>query len=59
VNNKPGTIGQLSPEKFTPWGNQRYIVSPTILPRAAPILKTGTKFPEGTGSVEATMERKN
>ena len=32
------------------------IPSPTILPRAAPILNEGTKTPVGTGSVAAKMD---
>jgi hypothetical protein len=30
-----------------------------IRPRAAPILNTGIKIPEGTGMVEVMMEKKN
>lgn len=36
---------------YIPSGNQVFINSPMILPKAAPTLKTGTKHPQGTGSV--------
>jgi len=40
-------------------GNQRAIASPTALPSAAPILNTGMKIPDGTGTVELMMEKMN
>lgn len=33
--------------------------SPTKRPNAAPILNTGIKIPDGTGIVEANIEKKN
>ena len=33
--------------------------SPTRRPKAAPILNTGMKMPEGTGSVDATTDMQN
>ena len=35
------------------------MASPTHLPKAAPILKTGIKIPEGTGTVELIIENTN
>jgi hypothetical protein len=37
----------------------KLIPSPTNLPNAAPILKTGMKIPLGTGIVEVMIEKKN
>lgn len=42
-----------------PLGNCICINSPTILPAAAPTLKTGMKLPEGTGIVDEIMENIN
>lgn len=55
----PGNIGDNLPPYRTPFGNQRCMLSPTIRPRAAPILKTGINMPDGTGIVDATIENKN
>lgn len=52
-------IGDNLPPYRTPLGNHRCIPSPINLPRAAPILNTGMKIPDGTGIVEATIEKKN
>ncbi len=52
-------IGDNLPPYRTPLGNQRCIPSPTNLPIAAPILNTGINIPDGTGIVEATIEKKN
>lgn len=35
------------------------MASPMALPRAAPILNTGMKIPDGTGTVELMMEKTN
>lgn len=57
--NIPGTIGVTTPPYRTPAGNCKAIASPTALPRAAPILKTGMNIPDGTGTVELMMENIN
>ena len=49
----------MIPPYRTPVGNHKAIASPTHLPRAAPILKTGMKIPEGTGTVEHMIEKTN
>lgn len=35
------------------------MASPTALPNAAPILNTGMKIPDGTGTVELMIEKMN
>lgn len=52
-------IGAKVVPYLTPCGNQSAIASPTHRPKAAPILKTGMKIPDGTGTVELTIENKN
>lgn len=52
-------MGVIIPPYRTPCGNHRAIASPTVLPSAAPILKTGMKMPDGTGTVELMMEKMN
>ena len=42
-----------------PSGNHRCIASPIMRPKAAPILNTGIKLPDGTGNVEANTVKKN
>ena len=44
---------------LSPAGYQSAMASPTIRPKAAPILKLGMRTPVGTGRVAARMERKN
>lgn len=55
----PGIIGDNRPPYRTPFGNHKCILSPTIRPIAAPILKTGIKIPDGTGIVDAIIENMN
>lgn len=52
-------IGVFIPPYLTPLGNHNAIASPKILPKAAPILKTGMNIPDGTGTVELIMENIN
>lgn len=40
-----------------PSGKYRCNASPTIRPRAAPILNTGINIPDGTGIVDAIIEK--
>lgn len=49
----------MTPPYLTPLGNHKAIASPTARPRAAPILNTGMKIPDGTGIVELIMEKIN
>ncbi len=55
----PGKIGDITGPVRIPSGNHKYIASPTILPKAAPILKIGIRLPVGTGNVEASTFKKN
>lgn len=48
-----------SSPKRRPSGNQIFIASPMMRPKAAPILKIGIRLPDGTGSVEAKTVKKN
>ena len=43
----------------TPSGNHKCIASPTMRPNAAPILNTGIRLPDGTGSVDARIVSRN
>lgn len=52
-------IGESFPPYRTPFGNHKCIDSPMIRPKAAPILNTGINIPDGTGIVDAIMEKKN
>lgn len=52
-------MGESRPPYRTPNGNHKCMPSPTIRPRAAPILNTGIKIPDGTGIVDAIIEKKN
>lgn len=52
-------MGVMMPPYLTPCGNCRAMASPTTLPSAAPILKTGMKIPDGTGTVELIIEKMN
>ena len=56
---KPGRMGEMWPPYLTPCGNHMARSSPTRRPNAAPILNTGIKMPDGTGSVDATTDMQN
>lgn len=55
----PGRIGETVLAMRRPSGNHMCIASPIMRPKAAPILNTGIKLPDGTGNVEASTVRKN
>lgn len=57
--NLPGMIGEMCPPYRTPYGKYKCNASPTIRPSAAPILNTGMKIPDGTGTVDAMIEKMN
>ena len=42
-----------------PSGNHTFMPSPTMRPKAAPILNAGTKTPVGTGKVAANIDNQN
>lgn len=45
------------PPYLMPSGKYKCIASPTIRPKAAPILNTGMNIPDGTGTVDAIIEK--
>lgn len=55
----PGIICDICPPYRMPNGKYKCNASPTIRPRAAPILNTGINIPDGTGMVEAIIEKTN
>lgn len=50
---------RLLDKGYQPVGYHMCISSPTSLPKAAPMLKTGMKLPLGTGIVELMIEKMN
>lgn len=52
-------IWAILPPYRTPYGKYKCKASPTIRPNAAPILNTGINIPDGTGMVDAIIEKMN